>query len=588
MRRTSPTWAVAAGANGAPPSSPPRGGRGGSPPPRSPQRGGGGTPQRGGGWRGPPASPQRGSPGSPWRGPGGGDGRTDPLKNPLRAVLTTFACASCGLFDSDGRGDGEDGAFRCTRCRAGRGPAPERCAYASMIYGDAPQYVLGALALGYSLQASGTRHDRVLLHTCEVPAEARQLLQQFWRLAEVDYIISAPDLHTAPYDKARFKQVFTKLQVFNPEVLPYDRVVFLDVDTLVLRNVDDLFTLRPPAAMCNVKTRDGRARSPPKHGERLDPRACYFNAGTMVVAPSRTLFELLVADVEEPDPEWHRGAWSPEQNYLSGVLAGEWSHISQLYNLEVQLHSGVPLSRQWEAAEAADVAVAHFSGAGKVWDCMPERDVNVVGSHFVQQAFDRLTAQTRTSVEVRCRALHAEWHRALALALRQCHGAGLDSHLGAPWAAALHLGSRAGSGGASPPRPLLGEDVVFADDDGVEHLAQVVCSREGDGEAVVWQTPVPSAAQPFCPGPFGLCRSLRASEVLRLAPGADGETLGLGTEAVAWLGEGHLRGLVVASRGNERLLRFRALHAPCWFLLEELRNPASVGVEEEAVSGLSP
>merc|ERR1719221_2483021 len=160
--------------------------------------------------------------------------------------------------------------------------------------------------------------------------------------------------------------------MFNPSVLPYDKVLFLDLDTLVLKNIDDLFDLRPPAAMCNVKTRGGPARSPPKHGERMEARACYFNAGTVLVAPSQMLFELLARDVQEPDPVWHRGAWAPEQQYLSVVLAGEWSHISQLYNLEVQLHSGVPLSRQWEAAQAADVAVCHFSGARKVWDCKPE------------------------------------------------------------------------------------------------------------------------------------------------------------------------------------------------------------------------
>ncbi|KAJ3061485.1 Glycogenin-2, partial [Rhizoclosmatium hyalinum] len=35
---------------------------------------------------------------------------------------------------------------------------------------------------------------------------------------------------------------YTKLHVFNPHILPsYDKICFLDADTLVLKNVDHLF-----------------------------------------------------------------------------------------------------------------------------------------------------------------------------------------------------------------------------------------------------------------------------------------------------------------------------------------------------------
>ena len=113
----------------------------------------------------------------------------------------------------------------------------------------------------------------------------------------------------------------------------------------VLRNVDELFELRPPAAMSTAK-KGGVVHIP--HGKRLEPSSCYVNTGTMVVAHCAELFQLLVADVQEADPQWHRGGWSPEQHYLFGVLAGEYSHVSQLHNFEAQLHSGVPLSDIWK------------------------------------------------------------------------------------------------------------------------------------------------------------------------------------------------------------------------------------------------
>ncbi|CAE8647651.1 unnamed protein product, partial [Polarella glacialis] len=303
----------------------------------------------------------------------------DPLLNPLRAVLTGFTCAACGRFDAAGGSEGP-GGFACGRCAAGI--CEQSRAYASLIYGDSPQYVAGALALGYSLEASGTQHDRVLLHTHDVPEEALQLLGQLWKLQKVAYVSSAADLHVASERAAaRFRNVFTKLQIFNPAALPYDRVAFLDLDMIVLRNVDELFEVRPPAAMSTGK-RGGFATATPGHGRRMDPRSCYVNAGTMVVAPSQELFELLVADVHEPDPQWHHSAWSPEQSYLSSVMAGEWSHVSQLYNFEVQLHSGVPLSQQWQTAKAMDVAVAHFSGKRKVWEIEPDEELPVLACDY--------------------------------------------------------------------------------------------------------------------------------------------------------------------------------------------------------------
>jgi len=485
--------------------------------------------------------------------------------------------------DPDGR-KAEGGEFRCTKCCSGQDRNPDSCAYASLVYGDQPQYVAGALALGHSLRASGTLHRCMLLHTGDVPAVARRLLAEFWQLTEVSYIMSAADLHTAPYDKARFKQVFTKLHVLNPDVLPFDRVVFLDLDTLVLRNVDHLFELRPPAAMYNNKTRGGRLQSPlPKHGERMDPHTCYFNAGTMVLAPSKMLFNLLAMDVQQPDPEWHRGAWSPEQSYLSSVLAGEWSHVSQLYNLEVQLHSGVPLSEHWECAQAADVAIAHFSGAKKAWDCPPDSKVSVVGAEWVRQQFARLPLRTQAALTIRCQALHAEWHRALGLALSKCRLGCAEAPGGTSWADFL----RTGELGLPTMAPLghlqqeaqvasfvLGQDVFVTEPDDSMHLAKVVRVQD-DGTLMVWRTPSPSASFPFCAGSFGLCFGVGAARVVAV-PTHEGTrgTLGnlgkLGLEAVAWLGEGHVLGLVVATRGEERLLRFRVGHAPQWFRLEEL------------------
>ena len=122
--------------------------------------------------------------------------RPDPLLNPLQAVLTRFTCTACGKFDTQGSGSREE--FSCHGCLEGSHTEKYvRCAYTSLIYSGKAQYVVGALALVSSLQASGASHDLVLLHTTDVPVEAQLLLAQVWSLKQVAYIKSQKDLHVA-------------------------------------------------------------------------------------------------------------------------------------------------------------------------------------------------------------------------------------------------------------------------------------------------------------------------------------------------------------------------------------------------------
>eukprot|EP00434_Breviolum_minutum_P043949 symbB.v1.2.039197.t1/scaffold6379.1/size18568/3 len=227
-------------------------------------------------------------------------------------------------------------------------------------------------------------------------------------------------------------------EVFNPDVVPYDKVIFLDLDMIVLRNIDELFDLRTPAGMSTMKN-DHVCLRHPDHGQRLDPRcnvptnchnfserlrfvcrACYVNAGTMVTAPSKELFQLLEADVSEPDPAWHIPAWSPEQKYLSNVMAGEWSHLSQLYNFEVQLHSGVPVTNTWHTAEVTDVAVAHFSGYIKAWDKEADQELPFVADNESSRTqFQQLPLEVQKRAKARCMILHAEWHKMYSMALQR-------------------------------------------------------------------------------------------------------------------------------------------------------------------------
>lgn len=74
--------------------------------------------------------------------------------------------------------------------------------------------------------------------------------------------------------------VYTKLLIVEMES-EYDRIVFLDADTLVLENVDELFDCEP---FCAVM----------RHSELL-------NSGVVVISPSRELYSHMHERIGELD-----------------------------------------------------------------------------------------------------------------------------------------------------------------------------------------------------------------------------------------------------------------------------------------------
>ena len=421
-------------------------------------------------------------------------------------------------------------------------------------------YVMGALALGSSLARSGSKHKRVLLHTDNVPAEALRLLGQIWELQQVSYIISAGDLHVSS-DKAKFREVFTKLHAFNPEVLPFDKVVFLDLDMIVLRNIDELFELRTPAAMSTAK-HSSFDDSECLHGQRLSVKMCYINAGTMVLSPSRELFELLLADVLQPDPQWHVQAWSPEQKYLSNVMCGEWSHVSQLYNFEVQLHSGVPLTQVWQKTHVPDIAVAHFSGAEKVWDTEPDKELPILSNTFARNLLASLSPAVQQLAVGRCKLLHAEWHVNYALALQSCRATLSPSELqgwNPAWRSLLARGTgqeevhedMKGTGWCPGDSLAVEEPGTTGTNASIFHLATVL--RPKGGLLVLYRKHAKASLGYQIEGRIEQIESKQALDLT--LPGKGEDDFGLGLKAAVWLGDGHMQGMVVACRGSERLLQ---------------------------------
>lgn len=122
-------------------------------------------------------------------------------------------------------------------------------AYVTLVMlGD--EYVEGALVLAKSLLLSGTKHDLICMITNDVSDHARELLIRYYtRVVLVDFIeYSCPKMLTRRQDQLYGKWInysFTKWQCLS--MSDYSKIIYLDADQLVIRNIDHLFDLTAPA-----------------------------------------------------------------------------------------------------------------------------------------------------------------------------------------------------------------------------------------------------------------------------------------------------------------------------------------------------
>ncbi|KAK7285898.1 hypothetical protein RJT34_20683 [Clitoria ternatea] len=227
-------------------------------------------------------------------------------------------------------------------------------AYATLLYGD--EFLLGVRVLGKSIRNTGSNKDMVVLVSDGVSDYAKTLLRADGWIVEMISLLANPN-RVRP---KRFWGVYTKLKIFN--MTDYKKVVYLDADTIVVKNIDDLFKC-------------GKFCANLKHSERL-------NSGVMVVEPSETVFKDMVRKIkttasytggdqgflnsyysEFPNAHVFEPNLTPE--VLNSRPVPEMERLSTLYNADVGLYM---LANKWMVDEN-ELRVIHYTlGPLKPWD----------------------------------------------------------------------------------------------------------------------------------------------------------------------------------------------------------------------------
>ena len=246
-------------------------------------------------------------------------------------------------------------------------PHAKTYAVVSLMYAGGIEVLCQGLALGHSLVGK-TKYPCVLLHSPDVPAEYLSVLGQFWTLQQVQYIVGTEKL-TAKMQ--HFKNVFTKFHIFNKKVLPFDRILFLDLDTLVTSSscVDDVLECGYVLAAVGCPTQyfiDGGQRKKQVTDTALEGQCMdhglTFNGGVMLVSPHIGIFDILHKDCQQAS-NWHYSTSYPESHYLKWIA--DWRFLAQSLNLCPRMGKGQANTRDWQHLSWREVEIFHYSTQSK-------------------------------------------------------------------------------------------------------------------------------------------------------------------------------------------------------------------------------
>ncbi|KAI0757153.1 nucleotide-diphospho-sugar transferase [Daedaleopsis nitida] len=227
-----------------------------------------------------------------------------------------------------------------------------KAAYVTLLTAHA--YLPGVLVLHDCLVSVGAKYPLVVMTTPSLSPGAREVLKKRGMIVrDIDHLYPSEGTYKLAEHDARFRDTWTKLRAF--ELIEYDRVVMLDADMIVMRNMDDLFDTElekdwiaaahvcacnprklshyPPEwipANCAHTAVEHPKAEPPQITESSPAPYRLLNSGLVVLNPSTDILNDIT----------HTIATStsiatyifPDQDLLADYFYGRWRPLSWRYN----------------------------------------------------------------------------------------------------------------------------------------------------------------------------------------------------------------------------------------------------------------
>lgn len=246
-------------------------------------------------------------------------------------------------------------------------------AFVTLITND--PYAKGALVLGQSLRNCGTTRKLVVLIGYKPEESLRSALEKTYdELIDVSLMDSGDTTRLALMARPELGVTFTKLQCWT--LTHYSKCVFMDADTLVVENIDDLFDREELSAAPDVGWPD------------------MFNTGVFIFKPSMETYGKLLA-LAKSEGSFDGGDQGLLNSYFNDWATKDIStHLPFVYNMAANLtYSYLPALLRF----GTQVKVVHFLGASKPWNfTYNTRNDNVYGGSLSDNMFQTTKPFIRT------------------------------------------------------------------------------------------------------------------------------------------------------------------------------------------------
>ncbi|OQV11654.1 Glycogenin-1 [Hypsibius exemplaris] len=256
--------------------------------------------------------------------------------------LRRGSCDPNGQFDVDNLEEQVEAIE--TRLDGPTHPCRGRQAYVTLATNDT--YGLGCLVLGESLRRVGTTKELVVMVTRHVSDAMRHSLEKTFDHVKLFDLLDSNDAgNLALLQRPELGVTLTKIHCWT--LTEYRRAVFLDADTMVVRNCDELFDqYQEFSAAPDVGWPD-----------------C-FNSGVFVYKPSLATYRSILAFAVK------NGSFDGGDQGLLNMYFSDWArgsikkHLPFIYNMVASIvYTYQPAFR----LNADQVKIIHFLGPVKPW-----------------------------------------------------------------------------------------------------------------------------------------------------------------------------------------------------------------------------
>lgn len=227
-------------------------------------------------------------------------------------------------------------------------------AYITLITNE--NYLNGALTLAQSVKNTKTEIPFFVL----IPENISESVIKRLDSNKVKYI-KFSDPQTEQVDTDHYwKDTMTKLRLFD--LTEFDKIVFLDADAIVFKNIDFLFEKPHMSAVAA--------------GKELHPDWVHLNSGLMVIEPDSEHYNAMVSLIEEAHEECIKaGRPFGDQDVISKFYSdwhkNESLHLHSAFNVLLG-YAGI-LKKAKVIDDFSDIYFYHFTGKQKPWGSLKDR-----------------------------------------------------------------------------------------------------------------------------------------------------------------------------------------------------------------------